>query len=99
MGSARRSQPKKLASKLLQIRMQFDLTQEQMAQRLRKTSSSLRRAHISRFELGQREPSLLLLLAYARLAGVAMEVLVDDALQLPQRIPGPAKQRRTSIKK
>jgi hypothetical protein len=46
----------------------------------------LRQSHISAFELGAREPSLLVLLQYARIAGVAMEILVDDALDLPNQI-------------
>ena len=35
-----------------------------------------------------REPSLLILLAYARVARVHLEVLVDDAVDLPARLPG-----------
>ena len=41
---------------------------------------------ISRFEQGKREPSLIILLEYARIAGVPMELLVDDELDLPQRL-------------
>jgi transcriptional regulator with XRE-family HTH domain len=40
---------------------------------------------ISGYELGTSEPSLLVLLKYARLAGVPMEVLVDDELNLPKQ--------------
>jgi transcriptional regulator with XRE-family HTH domain len=83
MGGARRPQPKKLGAKLRQIRESLGLTQEEMAQRLRKAPSPPRPADISRFELGLREPSLLVLLAYARLGGVTMEELVDDRLGLP----------------
>jgi len=43
---------------------------------------------ISEFELGKREPSLLTLLAYARVAGVHLEDLVDDNLELPTQLPG-----------
>ena len=39
---------------------------------------------VSHFELGTREPSLEILLKYARLAGISMEVLVDDKLDLPR---------------
>jgi hypothetical protein len=35
-----------------------------------------------------REPSLLVLLAYARLARVHLEDIVDDAIDLPARLPG-----------
>lgn len=44
------------------------------------------RSNISQYELGTREPSLLVLLAYARLAKVSVDVLIDDELDLPQKI-------------
>ncbi|MDQ3803982.1 MAG: helix-turn-helix domain-containing protein [Acidobacteriota bacterium] len=43
--------------------------------------------HVSKFELGEREPSLLVLLRYARLAGVSIDVLADDELDLPAKLP------------
>ncbi len=43
---------------------------------------------ISEYELGKREPSLCVLLAYARVAGIHMEDLVDDNLALPAKLPG-----------
>jgi hypothetical protein len=39
------------------------------------------------FELGEREPSLIVLLRYARAAGVSTDVLIDDELDLPKRLP------------
>jgi len=39
---------------------------------------------ISNFELGTREPDLLVVLHYARLAGVLVETLIDDELNLPE---------------
>jgi hypothetical protein len=39
---------------------------------------------VSNFELGTREPDLLVVLRYARLAGVPMESIVDDNLSLPE---------------
>jgi transcriptional regulator with XRE-family HTH domain len=87
MGRARRPQPKHLASKLRDIRERLDLTQGQMVKRLGKAGSSLQPGHISEFESGDREPSLLVLLQYARIAGVPMEVLVDDKMNLPARLP------------
>jgi hypothetical protein len=50
--------------------------------------------NISRFEQGLREPPLLVLLAYARSAGVAVEVLIDAELELPSGIPPKAKKTR-----
>lgn len=87
MGSARRSQPERLPAKLLQIRQLLDLTQEQMASRLRHVKSPPQPGLISRFEQGKREPSLIVLLEYARIAGIPMESLVDDGIDLPDRLP------------
>jgi transcriptional regulator with XRE-family HTH domain len=39
---------------------------------------------ISQYETGKREPPLLVLLKYARLAGVTIDDLVDDKLSLPK---------------
>lgn len=44
---------------------------------------------ISEYERGEREPPLPILLRYARVAGVNTEVLIDDELDLPARLPGP----------
>jgi transcriptional regulator with XRE-family HTH domain len=81
MGRKRREQPKRLASKLKKIRRGLDLGQVEMAERLQAPYPGL----ISRYEQGKAEPSLLILLKYARLAGVSMEVLVDDKLDLPTK--------------
>lgn len=91
MGSARRSQPEYLPAKLLKIRQLLGLTQEQMATRLGHVKPSLQPGQVSRFEQGKREPSLLLLLEYARMAGVPMDVLVDDELNLPERLSASTK--------
>lgn len=84
MGSSRQ-QPKKLASKLRQIRQSLGLTQHQMVDRLKSERKSLKvyPGNVSRFERGQREPTLLVLLAYARTAGVTIDDLVDDDVGLP----------------
>jgi transcriptional regulator with XRE-family HTH domain len=86
MGQRQRPRPKRLATKLRQIRAQLDLTQEQMAEALKHVESPPQPGHISEFESGRREPSLLFLLAVSRLAGVPMEVLVDDGMELPKRL-------------
>jgi transcriptional regulator with XRE-family HTH domain len=39
---------------------------------------------VSNFELGTREPDLLIVLRYARLAGVSMETIVDDQMEIPE---------------
>jgi transcriptional regulator with XRE-family HTH domain len=83
-GSKRRPRPKKLAGKLLAIRQELGLTQAAMAKRLSKIPSPPDSAMISRYERDEREPSLFALLAYARLARVAVDALIDDKLSLPE---------------
>ena len=72
--------PKDLAKKLLAIRRDIKATQERMAQLLDLNMSA---ARISGYETGKRVPDLLVVLRYARVAGVPMETLVDDKLKLP----------------
>jgi transcriptional regulator with XRE-family HTH domain len=87
MGRSRRPQPARLAEKLSEIRARLDLSQTQMVKRLGDAGERLQPGHISEFESGARVPSLLVLLQYSRIAGVPMEVLVDDKLDLPKRLP------------
>jgi transcriptional regulator with XRE-family HTH domain len=42
---------------------------------------------VSNYERGTREPPLQVLLRYARIAGVYVDVLIDDDLDLPSRLP------------
>lgn len=86
MGSQRRPQPLHLPSKLLRLRQSLNLTQEQMARRLETKRSPVYPTHISEFERGLREPSLLVLLQYARLIGVSTDMLIDDNLALPPKL-------------
>lgn len=81
MGKTRRTQPKKLASKLMEVRSRLGWSQGQMADRLRKVEKTIYPGLISRFEHGKAEPSLIVLLEYSRIAGVSMETLVDDKLK------------------
>jgi transcriptional regulator with XRE-family HTH domain len=82
MGRSNRSRPKKLGRKLRQIRTRLGLTQTEMIKRLGVKNEALHPASISGYELGKREPPLLVLLRYARLAGVCVDVLIDDKLKL-----------------
>jgi len=87
LGRSRRDQPIKLARKLREIRVGLGFTQEQMAAQLgRSKRSGPRPGHVSEYEHGKRQPSVILILKYARLGGIPMEVLVDDALDLPGRL-------------
>lgn len=85
MGTAR-PRPERLAEKLRQIRLALGLSQPEMLKRLG-LEESMQYARISEYETGLREPSLLTLLAYSYVAGVHMEVLADDKLDLPAKLP------------
>jgi transcriptional regulator with XRE-family HTH domain len=84
MGRSRREHPKRLATKLREVRIAAGLTQEEMATRLRKTKLSTVPGHVSEFERGLREPTLLVLLRYARIGGVTVDALIDDEIDLPR---------------
>jgi transcriptional regulator with XRE-family HTH domain len=79
-----------LAEKLYNIREYLGLSQSQMVERLQnqKLPSALKiyAGNISRFEQAQREPPPLVLLAYARTINVAVEILIDADVTLPDRI-------------
>jgi len=92
MGKSARERPKRLAEKLLQVRLSLGLSQNQMLDRLG-LKDRLTRTAISGYELGTTEPSLLVLLKYARLVKVPMEVLVDDEMELSRKLPGKVKHR------
>lgn len=82
MGRSPRPTPKYLASKLRRVRDDLELSQAAMCERL--GFPKIHPAHISAYELGNREPPLPVLLKYARLAGVSTDVLIDDKLRLPK---------------
>jgi transcriptional regulator with XRE-family HTH domain len=93
MGSSVRPKPKRLAEKLTRIRSMLGLSQNELIARLDFRELDLVQGTISTYELGKREPSLPLLLKYARLAGVTVDVLIDDKLDLPKRIKSQTKSR------
>ena len=86
MGTKKRPVPARLPEKLLKIRRILDLTQEQLAERVSHLPSAPQPGHISRFEQGLREPNLVYLLEISRLSGVSLEVLLDDNLDVPDRL-------------
>lgn len=83
----RRPQPFRLASKLLAIRQGLGLTPEQLAKKFHGLKSPPSARMVAAFEVGQLEPTLFELLAYARLAAVSTDVLIDDKLDLPAKYP------------
>lgn len=91
MGRSRRPHPERLALKLLRIREALGVSQAAMVELL--AQSKVHPAHISGYERGEREPPLPVLLRYARLAGVCLDLLVDDELNLPAKLPARPKHR------
>ena len=85
MGRSARPRPERLAEKLLQIRQNLELSQNEMLVALGLEEKVFRSA-VSGYELGTREPPLPVLLKYARLAGVSTDVLIDDDLDLSKRL-------------
>lgn len=90
MARGPREKPARLAEKLLTIRQALGFSQTEMLKRL---GAGERMAYhrISEFESGKGEPSLPILLEYARVAGVCMDTLVDDQLDLPAKLPAKPK--------
>jgi transcriptional regulator with XRE-family HTH domain len=84
-----RRAPSRLPEKLRAIRERLALSQTDVAREVFDGVPITVRYRISLYENGVREPSLPVLLAYARLAGVPLETLVDDALDLPETLAPP----------
>lgn len=86
MGKGARRQPQRLAEKLRDVRLSLGLSQSELLRRL--GAEDLITYHrISDYELGKNEPPLEILLSYAHAAGVCMDTLVDDKLDLPAKLP------------
>ena len=82
MGHAR-PRPKRLAEKLLQIRLDLNLSQSELAKRL---DPDLQYPNVSKYELDKNEPPLMVLLAYSRVSGIPVENLIDDERDLEGEI-------------
>lgn len=85
MGHKRRRQ-KNLGRKLRQIRETLDIRQPHMPAHL--GLPGLNPGRISEYETGDREPALFTLLSYAAIAGVHLEDIVNDKVELPDELPG-----------
>lgn len=96
MGVRPRLKPVRLAEKLLLVRGALGLSQAAVVKRL-DVEGLVAPSQISEFESGKREPSLIVLLQYARLAGVHVEDLIDDEADLPARLPGGVRHARLKL--
>ena len=81
-----RHSPKRLAKKLRWIRQALGLSQNELLRRMG-SPEKLSQSNVSGYERGVREPPLLILLEYARMAGVWVDVLINDDLDLPDKLP------------
>jgi len=90
MARGARIRPDRLPEKLLHIRVALGLSQSELLRRLG-LEEQMDYRRISEFERGTTEPHLTVLLQYARAAGVHMEDIVDDELDLPAKLPGNVK--------
>jgi transcriptional regulator with XRE-family HTH domain len=93
MGRGSRDRPNKLGKKLAQIRTYLGVSQDGLV-RMLGLSAKLTRNDISKYERGMREPSLSVLLKYARVAKVNMEVLIDDKLEMPRTVSHSSRRKR-----
>jgi len=87
----KRRKPARLAEKLLAIRKQLGLSQGGLIRHLG-LEDELERDYISKFERGILEPTLNVLLAYARAIsttghGEFLEAIIDDEMELPEKMP------------
>jgi len=90
MGTKARLKQERLGEKLLRIREALGLSQTEMLYRLG-AEDLISYNQISRYETGQREPPLRILLQYARAANVIVDALIDDELDLPAKLPSAKK--------
>jgi hypothetical protein len=95
MGRGKRARPKKLQEKVCEIRRRLAITQEEMAKSLIKhgAEETTHSGYVADFETGKRAPSLLGVLAYAKLIGMCADVLLDDEMDLPEKLPSRPKHR------
>ena len=84
MARGARLKPDRLPEKLIQIRVALGLSQNELIRRL---DVDLTQNRISEYETGMGEPPLPVLLKYARIAGVCVERLIDDEVDLPEKLP------------
>ena len=76
-----RPRPKHLGEKLLQIRRSLGISQGELVRQLC-VQALIEHTTISKYELDKNEPPLAILLAYARRAGIPVEQIIDDEIEL-----------------
>lgn len=90
MGRAPTYKPVRLGEKIVHIRRELGLSQNGLIRHLG-LSDELFQGDISAYELGNRVPDLRTLLLLANAAGVFVDVLIDDSVDLPEKLPSRVK--------
>jgi len=83
MGRAEKWRVERLPEKLLKIRKDLNLSQDELVKKLG-LEGRIYRNNISEYESGKRQPPLPIVLAYARLIGISTDVLIDDEIDLSE---------------
>ena len=86
MGRAARLRVEKLPQKLKQIRESLGFSQNELIRELG-FEDVIYQGNVSEYESGRREPPLPILLRYAQVAGVCLDVIVSDSDELPEKLP------------
>lgn len=94
---SKRRKPARLAEKLASIRVKLGMSQGSLLRHLG-LEGQIERDYISKFERGVLEPTLDVLLAYARAISITgrgefLEAIIDDKLNLPSRMPADPRRR------
>jgi transcriptional regulator with XRE-family HTH domain len=90
MGRAARLRSERLAEKLRHIRDALGLSQNELIRHLG-LEDVIYQSNVSGYESGEREPPLPILLKYAQAAGVCLDILVNDEIDLPAKLPAKPK--------
>jgi transcriptional regulator with XRE-family HTH domain len=94
MGRAARLRSERLPEKLRDIRTALKLSQNELIRHLG-LEDVLYQSNVSGYESGEREPPLPVLLKYAEAAGICLDTLANDELDLPARLPSKPKHSRS----
>ncbi len=84
MGTSKIERPERLAEKLRRIRLKLGLSQPKMAEALERYDVKMYPGYIGSYEIKARVPSFLAVLAYAKLAKISTDVIIDDERDLPK---------------
>jgi transcriptional regulator with XRE-family HTH domain len=85
MGHGKQQRPEKIAEKLARIRAKLGLSQTGMSAALERQGIKVRPSSVALYEMGRNLPGLLTIRAYAKIARISSDVLIDDELDLPAK--------------